>query len=121
MKYPSITFFARTGNVHVTIFEADASNHSMMITTSERIKRIVLHPSHKLQGITWSDIPNHVERYPSYIPVCSQEFADILAECPDEIERIFKHCFINIIQEMAGAEIKDVKITVLYGETQDAE
>lgn len=120
MKYPSISFFVRTGNVHVTIFDEDAN---LVETTMnvERFKRLIIHTE---GPFTWVDAWGHVDvgpRWPHLAPILSQDFADILLQHPDEVERIFKRCFLNILPELHGAEIRDVEIRVFYPSTQDAD
>jgi hypothetical protein len=119
MKNPTITFFPTADRIAISIAD-DEFNTIDCTMNAERLKHIILYPNNHIQGITWSDIPNHVERYPSYIPVCSQEFADVLSNHSNEIERLFKRCFQNILPELAGAEIRDVEIKVYYP-TQDAD
>ena len=119
MKYPSISFFVRTGNVHVTIFD-EGANLIETTMNDERFKRLLCHTHSPFH---WVDAWGHVdigERTPHLTPICSQFFADTLAAHPAEIERIFKHCFINVAPELAGAEIRDVEIKVYYP-TQDAD
>jgi hypothetical protein len=118
MKYPSISFFLRTGNVHVTVFDEDAN---LVETTmnDERFKRLVCHTQSPFK---WTDCPGLVDIGPNFLNlarICSQEFADALAAHPDEIERVFKRCFQNIVPELAGAEITGVEIRVFHGETNE--
>jgi hypothetical protein len=120
MKYPSISFFVRTGNVYISAFD-DEGNHIEMRMNAERLKRVLLHPNHQLTHINWVDTPNYVERYNRDVKVCSEEFADLLQRHPSEVERLFKRCFLNILPELAGAEIKDVRIQVYHPSTQDTD
>ena len=120
MKNPSITFFPTADRIAISIAD-DNFNTIDCTMNAERLKRIVLHPNHQLQGVSWSDTPNHVGYYPyGNLLICSQEFVDILGNHPLEVERIFKRCFQNILPELAGAEICDVEIKVYYP-TQDAD
>jgi hypothetical protein len=118
MKYPSISFFARTGNVHITVFDEDAN---LVETTMnvERFKRLIIHPEGPFK---WVDCPGIVDIGPNFLNlarICSQEFADALAAHPSEIERVFKRCFINVLPELHGAEIKDVEIRVYHGQINE--
>jgi hypothetical protein len=119
MKYPSISLFPETDGVWVRIYDADGNDFTMQLRI-ERFKRLLCHTHSPFH---WVDAWGHVdvgERTPHLTPICSQFFADTLAQHPAEIERIFKHCFINVAPELAGAEIRDVEIKVYYP-TQDAE
>jgi hypothetical protein len=119
MKYPSISLFAQTHSAYVSAFDNEG-NHVEMRMGAERFKRVLLHPNHQLTHINWSDMPNHVERYNRDVNICSEEFADLLQRHPSELERLFKRCFLNILPELQGAEIRDVEIKVYYP-TQDAD
>lgn len=120
MKYPSISLFAQTHSAYISAFD-DEGNHVEMRMGAERFKRVLLYPNHKLEYIVFSDMLNHVKRYGHYVNVCSEEFADVLQRHPSELERLFKRCFLNILPELHGAEIKDVRIQVYQPSTQDAE
>jgi hypothetical protein len=120
MKYPSIAFFVRTGNVHVTIFD-EGANLIETTMNDERFKRLICHTQSPFK---WTDCPGLVDIGPNFLNlarICSQDFADALAAHPTEVERVFKRCFINVLPELAGAEIKDVEIRVYYPSTQDAD
>ena len=120
MKYPSISFFVRTGNVHVTIFD-EGANLIETTMNDERFKRLICHIQSPFK---WTDCPGLVDIGPNFLNlarICSQEFADALAAHPDEIERVFKRCFQNIVPELAGAEITGVEVRVYHGQTQDAD
>ena len=120
MKYPSISFFVRTGNVYVTIFD-EYANLIETTMNDERFKRLICHTQSPFK---WTDCPGLVDIGPNFLNlarICSREFADALAAHPDEIERVFKRCFQNIVPELAGAEITGVEIRVFHGENQDAE
>lgn len=120
MRYSYISLFTQTHGVWVSTCDCEG-NHLEMRMNAEQLKRILLHPNHQLTHIHWSDMPNHVERYNRHVNICSEEFADLLQRHPSEVERLFKRCFLNIIPELHGAEIKDVEIKVYYPSTQDAE
>lgn len=120
MKYPSISLFAQTHSAYISAFD-DEGNHVEMRMGAERFKRILLHPNHKLTHVNWVDTPNYVERYNRHVKVCSEEFADLLQRHPSEVERLFKRCFLNILPELHGAEIRNVEIKVYYPVTEQAE
>ncbi len=121
MKNPTITFFPTANGVVISISDNDFNTMNLTMN-AERFKRVLMHPNHQLQGVSWSDTLNHVGYYPyGNLLICSQDFARILGNHPLELERLFKRCFLNILPELAGAEITDAKITVYYGETQDAD
>jgi hypothetical protein len=121
MKNPTITFFPTANRIAISIAD-DEFNTIDCTMNAERFKRVLLHPNHQLTHINWSDIPNHVERYKRDVNVCSEEFADLLQRHPSEVERLFKRCFLNILPELAGAEITGVEIRVYHAtENQDAE
>jgi hypothetical protein len=120
MKYPSIGLFVRTENVHVGMFDDD-TNQFKVIMNVERFKRLIIYPE---GPFNWVDAWGHVDigpRWPHLVSIISQDFADVLAQHPNEIERIFKRCFLNIAPELAGAEIKDVDVHVYHPSTQDAD
>ena len=121
MKNPSITFFPTANGVVISISDNDFNTMNLTMN-AERLKRVLFHPNHQLQGVSWSDTPNHVGYYPyGNLLICSQDFARILGNHPLELERLFKRCFQNILPELAGAEIRDVEIKVYHPSTQDAE
>ncbi len=121
MKNPTLTFFPTADRIAISIAD-DNFNTIDCTMNAERLKRVLLHPNHQLTHINWVDTPNHVERYNRDVNVCSEEFADLLQRHPSEVERLFKRCFLNVLPELAGAEITDVKITVYHAtENQDAE
>ncbi len=93
---------------------------TVMSMPPEQFKRLILHPNNKL-GIHWSDAIDYVDMGFGPIHVCSNEIARVLEQHPLEVERIFKRCFLNILPELHGAEITDVKITVYHPSTQDAD
>ena len=120
MKHPSISLFDETDGVWVRIYDADGNDFTMQLRI-ERFKRLICHTH---SPFTWVDAWGMVDIGPNFLNlarICSQEFADALAQHPAEIERLFKQCFINIAPELAGAEIRDVEIKVYYPSTQDAE
>jgi len=119
MKNPSITFFPTADRIAISIAD-DEFNTIDCTMNAERLKRVLLHPNHQLTHINCVDTPNHVERYNRDVKVCSEEFADLLQRHPSEVERLFKRCFLNVLPELAGAEIRDVEIKVYYP-TQDAD
>ena len=120
MKNPTITFFPTANRIAISIAD-DEFNTIDCTMNAERLKRVLLHPNHQLTHINWVDTPNYVERYNRDVKVCSEEFADLLQRHPSEVERIFKRCFLNILPELHGTEIKDVEIKVYYPSTQDAD
>ena len=121
MKNPTITFFPTADRIAISIAD-DEFNTLDCTMNAELLKRVLMHPNHQLQGVSWSDTPNHVGYYPyGNLLICSQEFVDILGNHPLEVERLFKRCFQNVLPELYGAEIKDVRIQVYHLSTHDAE
>jgi hypothetical protein len=119
MKYPSISLFDETDGVWVRIYDADGNDFTMQLRI-ERFKRLICHTHSPFH---WVDAWGMVDIGPNFLNlarICSQDFADALAANPDEVERVFKRCFQNIVPELAGAEIRDVEIKVYYP-TQDAD
>ena len=109
------------GSPHVSIYITINGDGVSARMSAERFKRLILHPRNKL-GLHFSDFPNFVDTGYELVGVCSNWVADALKQQPEDVERIFKHCFLNFAPELAGLEIKDAEIKVYHGtETQDAD